>query len=75
MTKVFVIPYELNDNNVAVFKIIEGIKKDTLISMKLNDIDYHFVNELFEEAEKDFDIETPILKLDLVEQTILSEVE
>ncbi|OJF96174.1 hypothetical protein [Alkalibacterium sp. 20] len=74
MTNVFVIPFEIKDNNTAVFKIIEGKEKDQFVSIELNDIDFHFVTELFKEAEADIEIDTPVLKLDPVNRTIVNEV-
>lgn len=74
MTNVFAIPYEVKDNNIAVFKIIEGKEKNQLVSIELNEIDFHFVNELFKEAEDNIEIDTPVLKIDPVNQTIVNEV-
>lgn len=73
MAKIFVEPYEIKEVNLVVFKIIEGNKKNELVSLKLNELDYLFVTELFEEAELDSDIETPILKIDLEKEMIISE--
>lgn len=73
MAKIFVEPYEIKEENLVVFKIIEGNKKNELVSLKLNELDYLFVTELFEEAELDSDIETPILKIDLEKEMIISE--
>lgn len=70
MTEVFVTPHELKDNNLAVFKIIEGKDKNKLISMKLSNVDYYFLNDLFEEAEMDNDIPLSILKVNIEEEFI-----
>lgn len=70
MTEVFVTPHELKDNNLAVFKIIEGKEKNKLISMKLSNVDYYFLNDLFEEAEMDNDIPLSILKVNIEEEFI-----
>jgi len=74
MTEVFALPHELKDNNLAVFKIIEGKEKDKLISMKLSNLDYLFLNDLFEEAEMDNDIPLSILKVNIEEECLISEV-
>lgn len=74
MINVFAIPHEIKDNNTAVFKIIEGKEKDQLVSLELNEIDFHFVNELFSEAENNSELDTPILKIDPVNQIIVNEV-
>ena len=74
MTEVFVTPHELKDNNLAVFKIIEGKEKEKLISMKVSNIDYHFLTDLFEEAEMDNDVPLSILKVNIEEECLISEV-
>lgn len=74
MSEVFVIPHELKDDNEAVFKIIEGKEKDKLISMKVSKLDYHFLNDLFEEAEMENDIPLSILKVNIEEECLVSEV-
>lgn len=74
MSEVFVIPHELKDDNEAVFKIIEGKEKEKLISMKVSNIDYHFLTDLFEEAEMDNDVPLSILKVNIEEECLISEV-